>query len=296
MKKRKLLVPLLFLGLFLAILPGIADNGKSFLWEIQTPSGYTSFILGSIHFLKSDFYPLKPAIERAYDQTEALVVEADMSEEKIMEKSLLIFKRGTYEGNTTLKDVISPKTFELAKKYLSELNMEIEGLKKFKPWVIALIIESAQAMKMGYDPNHGIDKYFMDRAANNREIIELEGVEFQVNMLDSFTKEENENFLLSALEKNTTIEKNLNQLVDAWVNGDTKSLEDQLYQPSEQFSKMKSVYKKIIDDRNVSMTKKIIELLGQKKTFMIIVGAGHLVGKTGIIKALQDKGFRLKQL
>ena len=49
-----------------------------------------------------------------------------------------------------------------------------ESFNKFKPWFLAMTIISLEFVKLGYDPNFGVDKYFMDKAAGKKEILELE--------------------------------------------------------------------------------------------------------------------------
>jgi len=44
------------------------------------------------------------------------------------------------------------------------------------------------------------------------------------------------------------------------------------------------------------MVSKIEEFLRTKETYFVVVGAGHLVGKKGIIEMLRGKGYPVEQL
>ena len=46
-------------------------------------------------------------------------------------------------------------------------------------------------------------------------------------------------------------------------------------------------------NRDERMTNKIVEYLGDKEdaTYLVTVGAGHMVGKKGIINRLQNLGY-----
>ena len=44
------------------------------------------------------------------------------------------------------------------------------------------------------------------------------------------------------------------------------------------------------------MVEKIEGYLEEDETYFVIIGAGHLVGKKGIIEILEDKGYTVKQL
>ena len=63
------------------------SHKKLFFWEIEY-SGNRSYILGSIHYLKKDVYPLRDIIENAYTESDTLVLETNLSnvERKEMKK------------------------------------------------------------------------------------------------------------------------------------------------------------------------------------------------------------------
>ena len=82
MKKRfHSLLPIFFL-LSLMSFPErevFSQEGKSFLWKVQSKTN-TLYILGSVHFLKKEMYPLNKKIEDAFDKSEVLVVEANIND------------------------------------------------------------------------------------------------------------------------------------------------------------------------------------------------------------------------
>ena len=272
-----------------------SKNGKTFLWQIQSNTN-TSYILGSIHFLKKNIYPLNKKIENAFEESDVLVVEANLSIDKIAEATLLIMQRGMFQGHRTLKKAILKKTYVLAEKKLKEYGMDISNLQKFKPWLLAMTITSFELMKLGLDPNFGIDKYFLDKALKKKEILELESVELQINLLDSFSAEQQDKFLFYTLKETSKPGKDIENIVNAWSEGNAFEMEKEVYENINKFPELRYVYKKLIDDRNEKMVEKIESFLKTNKKFFIVVGAGHLVGKNGIIQLLKNKGFKLNQI
>ncbi len=277
------------------------STGKSFLWQVEsTGAAGKSYLLGSVHFLKKEHYPLKKVIEEAFEQTDVLAVEADISTDKMTKASMMLLQKGMYTGEETLKANISEKTFQLVGDKLKELGMDISGFQKFKPWMVAMTIEGMELMKLGFNPNYGIDKYFLDKASTStsgkKEIVELEGVEYQVKLFESFSKEESEKFLISAIMEANQLEKEIDAIVNAWAVGDTGKMERFFIQDIQKYPGLKTVYKKILDDRNEKMVEKIISYFKTDKKYFIVVGAAHMVGRKGIIQLLKEKGFRVKQL
>ncbi|HMK52541.1 MAG TPA: TraB/GumN family protein, partial [Thermodesulfobacteriota bacterium] len=70
-----------------------SQSQRSFLWRVQSKMN-TVYVLGSIHFFKKEAYPLHQKIENAFDQSEVLIVEANVNDiakldiEKLVESAM----------------------------------------------------------------------------------------------------------------------------------------------------------------------------------------------------------------
>ena len=64
--------------------------------------------------------------------------------------------------------------------------MPLELINRQKPWLLALTLEALELMKLGFDPQYGIDAYFLSKAQGSKKILELEGVDEQFNLLSEF--------------------------------------------------------------------------------------------------------------
>jgi len=293
-RKRILLSFVLALFVLSCVQLNAKEAEKSFLWKVETDKG-TSYLLGSVHMLKKEHYPLRKVIEDAFDATDALVVEINLKSNQGQLASL-VMQKGFYQGEESLKKNMSEKNYTLAKERMKAIGMDIESLDKNKPWFVAMMVLNNVMMKMGYNPVYGIDMYFMGKAEGKKDILELEGVEFQLNLFDSLTKEESESFLLSTLSEAGTMEKSFQKLIDAWLSGDVKSMEKLIEQNADSTPELKAFNEKLFHIRNDGMTKKILSYLEEGKKIFVVVGAGHMIGKTGIVQQLKDKGYKVTQL
>jgi uncharacterized protein YbaP (TraB family) len=52
----------------------------------------------------------------------------------------------------------------------------------------------------------------------------------------------------------------------------------------------------LYNSRNLGMVDKIIAMLERGPTTFVAVGAGHLLGPTGVVELLQAKGYKLRKL
>lgn len=271
------------------------DTGRSFLWEIEGAAG-KSYLLGSVHLLKKEHYPLKPAIEKGFEQTDALAVEINLGGENMMKQAMALMQKGMFTGEETLKNNISEETYQLAKKRMEAAGMNIETCNKFKPWFLAMTITSSELVKLGFSPNYGIDIYFLGKASGKKEIAELEGIDFQLKMLDGLSKAESESFLLSSIKEADLMAKEFDNLIDAWITGNIEKMERLLTENEQKTTGLNDLYKKILDDRNEKMVEKIVNYLKSDKTYFIVAGAAHMVGKKGIVRLLEKRGIKTKQL
>jgi uncharacterized protein YbaP (TraB family) len=271
-----------------------SQSQRSFLWRVQSKTN-TVYVLGSIHFFKKEAYPLHRKIESAFDQSEVLVVEANVNDiakldiEKLVESAM-------YLGPETLERHVSAETYELIKKETGRLGIPLELINRQKPWFLALVLESLELLKLGFDPNYGIDKYFLSRATGKKKIVELESLDYQIDLLSKFSDQEQELFLLYTVKDLRVLRQELDRLTQAWISGDAKGMESIMTRGFAEDRRMSSVYEKLILERNRNMASKIEEFLRNKEIYFAVVGAAHLVGNRGIIEILKGRGYLVEQL
>lgn len=273
----------------------VATEQKCFLWEAKSQSN-TVYLLGSIHLATPEFYPLNKKFEEAFNKTNILVVEVNTNSVDQNEIREIMMQTGLYPQGGTLDAHISEHTYELAKERLQKLGLSPDQFRRYKPWFAALELSVLELRGLGFDPNYGIDKYFLDRAKGKKMILELETFDFQIKLFDSFSDYYQELFLFYTIVDLDIIEKEIQILIRAWACGDVEELESIVSRPILKYPQIEPIYEKLIYERNRSMLVKIEQYLSMTEDYFIIIGAAHLVGEKGIIKLLKQKGYLLKQL
>ena len=272
----------------------LAQPKKSFLWKVQSKTN-TVYVLGAIHYLKKEMYPLDEKIEKAFDQSNVLGVEANVDNVSKIDVQKLA-EIAFYSGDETLEKHLSPEAYELVKKQLTEVGASLETANKYRPWFLALSLASLEILKLGFDPDYGIDRYFLSKATEKKKIVELESLEYQINLFSGFSEKDQELLLLYTLKDINVLEQELDKLVNAWRAGDEKGIESIMTKSAKEDKRLAPVYEKLVIERNKKMASKIEDYLKEKETYFVIVGAGHLVGSQGIIELLKSKGFVVEQL
>lgn len=272
----------------------ICQNQKNFLWRVKSEEN-TVYVLGSLHMMKKVDYPLHKNIEDAFNQSDILAVEANINDITQIDIQTLM-GRAFYPENETLKDHVSQETHEIIKKETERLGLPLILVDRQKPWFLALSLTSMELLTLGFNPSYGIDMHFISQASGKKKIVELESLDYQFNLLSNLSDDEQESLLLYTLKDLNILEQESQTLTNAWKSGDTKTVESIMTKSFSGDGEMFSVYEKLINERNRNMVLKIEEFLKEDETYFVIVGAGHLVGKKGIIGLLKERGYQVEQL
>jgi uncharacterized protein YbaP (TraB family) len=268
-------------------------SGKSCLWKVTSETGIL-YVQGSIHVLKTDSYPLAPAIEKAYAASQKLILEVDMAEMTSLGTQAKIMAMAALPEGKTLKTELDTATYQALKKACEKVGLPVNLLEKLKPWFVSTTLTLLKMQKMGFDAKDGLDKHFYDKAmADKKTVMGLESIDFQLNLFDSLSKENPSAFVKKALADLDDAESDVEKLHQAWVDGDLDAMGALM---KKSFDTYPEFYQTFVLDRNVRWMKKLNKLLKKSETCMVVVGAGHLPGKDGLLDLLRKKGYTVEQL
>ena len=93
----------------------LAAQEKSFLWQVRSPQN-TVHVLGSIHFLKKESYPLNRAIEETFNGTKKLVLEMDLRSANPEKVRQLTLQKGVSPDGLPLDQRVSKDTYAIVSK------------------------------------------------------------------------------------------------------------------------------------------------------------------------------------
>jgi uncharacterized protein len=292
-RKSRFLAAVLELGFLVAGLTGeLRAQEKTFLWRVNSDQNRL-YILGSIHLLKKETYPLKKSIEDAFEQTKKLVLEIDLSSANSQKIQQLMLQKSISTDGTMLHQSVSDETYQAVAKRAKELDIDIRVLSPFKPWVIAMTMAAIKLQQLGFDPSLGVDRHLAERAKQtDKPTAGLETAEFQLDLFDRFSAKEQELLLRQSMDEMDHVERNVTAIVQAWKSGDVGAVERHLLVGMRDYPE---IHRKVIDERNQRWLPQIENLLSGGENALIVVGAAHLVGKNGIIELLKDRGYRVEQ-
>ncbi|WP_028558674.1 TraB/GumN family protein [Paenibacillus pinihumi] len=273
------------------------DGSRGFLWKVEN-KGNTVYLLGSIHVAKKGMYPLRPEIENAFKAADYLGVEVDLTTIVPEEAQKLVMDLGTYKDGTTLKDHISPETYKKVAAFLKANEYPENTFDNFKPWIVTQNIANLQIAEAGYQPEIGIDMYLIQNAKQvKKPVVSLESMESQFQMFNNFSDPLQEKLLLQTLEPASDEApapgEGIDILTKMWIEGDDAILAE-LTKASAWDAEY---YKGMLSDRNEEMAEKIKGYLNsdKKETYLVVVGALHMLGDHGVVPLLEKDGFTVER-
>jgi uncharacterized protein YbaP (TraB family) len=287
----------LVLAVALSVVPivpirGQAPAARDLLWK-ATGSRGTLYLVGSIHLLTKEYYPLGPALDRAFEGSSLLVEEVDFGEMLATDAQLQMLTKGMLPAGQSLESVLSPATFAFVGKRLADLGVPLAPLARFKPWMLSLTLLGLEWQKAGFDPDLGLDKHFYDRArAVGKPVQGLETLPFQISMFDGMTPAQQDRLLAETLKELDTEKASLTELANAWKSGDASVVERVVLRD---LKDEPQIYQRLLLDRNRSWIPAIEALFSRPQPAFVVVGAAHVVGPDGLVAMLKAKGYTVVQ-
>jgi uncharacterized protein YbaP (TraB family) len=265
---------------------------KSLLWKVSKgPSSV--YVLGSIHYLRSENYPLKKAILDAFETSKRLVLEIDLNATSGEAAQRVMLEKALFRDGTSLPQNISAETYQLAAERAAQLGIDIGIFNPMKPWFAAMNLIAIKLKALRLDPRRGVDQYLAGEAKRRgKPTSGLETVEFQIGLLDQLSKKNQEAMLRETVRELDLLDRNIDEIVRAWIEGDEAVLAKLLLAGMVEFPE---IHQKVIVERNRRWAPEIEKLLEQGSGALIVVGAAHLVGPDGVIEMLKTKGYSVEQ-
>jgi uncharacterized protein YbaP (TraB family) len=265
---------------------------KHCLWVVETSSNKI-FLLGSLHVLKSDAYPLAKAINRAYGLSQKVVFETDLGAMLDPAVQTRMMSLGLYpEGQNLFQKIPSDLQGSVRKK-LTGLGLPMDHFTRFRPWFLAVTLTTLELQKLGFSPAYGIDVHFYGRAnSDEKETGFLESVDYQLDLLGKMNAGDQNAFLRQTLKDLELAAKMADDMVKFWGKGDVDNLHNLLFKSFEGYPEIKD---RLLLQRNKDWVLKIESMMEENKNVFIIVGAGHLIGPGSVIEILKQKGYKMMQ-
>jgi uncharacterized protein len=267
-----------------------AGEGSTFLWEVSSPRG-KAHLLGSLHLARQEIYPLGERILEAFQQSDLLAVEADVTSMGNRMQELL-GAQAFYPEGEALSRRLKPETLSR----MRDAGVDIAAVDRMRPWYLAMSLQINILGELGYEQRHGVDLHFLHKAqACGKRVVELEGVERQMALLTQLADGNEDLFLDFTMEELGTTRAEAERLFHAWRTGDIEYVERLITRTFLRNPGFEPLYETLFLKRNREMAERVREMIERGERPFVIVGAGHLVGRGSVLENLSAMGFTVQR-
>jgi uncharacterized protein YbaP (TraB family) len=269
-----------------------ADSARHSLWELHGKHN-TVYLLGSIHVLRRKDYPLAPAVLAAYGNAKSVLMEVNLEEITSEQVQAEMLASAILPEGKTLPDVLGQQRYGRAALLAHEVGVELSMFDQFAPWFTAEAVSQLQLTQLGFQPESGVEMYFMERArSDGKNVAGLETVHDQISIFQNMPLDTQAAYLVSSLEQAHDLPRQVDSMVEAWQRGDMQWFENQM---QSEFSQDPRLFQSVLGARNRKWVPKIEALLNDEQNYLVIVGTGHLVGSGSVIDLLKKDGIGATQ-
>ena len=285
------------------------------LWRAEG-NGNTLYLLGSIHTDRYNLYPFHKQLRDIITSSELAAFELDFNNQEGIDEFVAM---QTYSDGTTLKDHISPELYQEVMEAMAPLGMPEDQVAQFKPWALANSFTALSMMDETTSGNGMAPDLYVNAKATNAGI-PVEGIEtyaFQGKIFDDLSDEYQENYLAMTLtmylgasagedlteEEQAELEEALKEQEAAvsrwmgqWKTRDIEAFSKDYPKDDIQGNTTDELNSKLFEGRDPNMIAWADSYLKQEgsHTGLMTVGAGHMIGKTGVVQGLKDLGYTVE--
>lgn len=268
---------------------------RNILYRVDGPAGATVYMLGSIHLLSEDAYPLAAPVEAAYQDAERVFFEVNL--DSLMARAPEMVSRALMQDGRTLRDALPAELYarvEQAAAGYAQMGVSMAVLDRLEPWMVSMMFSQLEWARAGLQAQHGIDMHFEGRAQQDgKPLGSLESVDFQMGLMDAFSPEMQVEMLRQTLDDLPATAEIMGRMVAAWRAGDAAGM-DALMNGS--MGQNPELYDRMLTHRNAAWLPQIEQLIRGGDDVLVVVGAAHLVGDQSVVAMLRQRGYTVEQL
>lgn len=283
----------LCLSALLVLALGAQSAGALPLWELSNTRSHI-MVLGSIHFLRAADYPLDPAIEAALHDADIILMELDMDDLDPADSARTVATLARDPEGRDLARLLGPEAWHKASADAGRLGLDLKPLLPYEPWYAAVVVTQMRLAQVGLDASLGVEATLVaDARRKHKEIRGLETLQDQLAALDGLSPAAQRVFLQATIDEAADVQDMANGLIAAWKVGDATALGADLL---DGIRKQPEAYQALIVRRNVNFARRIAQLRDDRRHYLVVVGALHLVGPDSVLALLARDGIAARQV
>jgi hypothetical protein len=257
------------------------------LWKIDKFGYSSSYLLGTIHSEDPRILNLPPKIEKHYKQAKSVTIEMEINLSNLFKSVFAMY----LPVGQTLDTMIEPEKYKQLVELLKDLGIPEIAVKTIKPAALMMVLSMPKSEKGQF-----LDMMlYFNAKAQGKPVYGLETAEEQLAIFDTLDLDEQVILLEETLQQMKNMPDLLETMHQLYLKRNLTEIMKFSYGYMRSEENQKTVDKfmaYIVDQRNLTMLERMKPRLKEGHAF-IAVGALHLPGERGLLKLLEQEGFRV---
>ncbi len=265
------------------------EDDNTLLWEISGNGlSSPSYLFGTFHMLCKKDISFSNNLKQAVKNANEIYLEMDMDDPATLFGGLMLMNM---KQGKRLKDLYTPEDYKRVEAFFKDsLQTPLTLFQTMKPYFLVALLYPKM---MPCRSVSGIEEELMKLAKENKkEIRGLETMAFQASIFDSIPYEKQAAELLKTIDSMAMSRQYFDSMLIAYKNQRLNDIE-MLFSKNE-FG-MEEDQDILLDNRNKNWVGQLKDIM-KKGSVFTAVGAGHLVGKMGLIALLRKEGYIVRPL
>ncbi len=264
------------------------------MWKV-TDKDSTIYLFGTVHLLPEGMKWQKRDMLDAFSQVGTVFFEVPDNDKSRLKETMLTRKYGLYNAGESLRTRLDGADINRLTAAAYNVDIPINNLDNFKPWLVADLLVVAAAEKAGLSSENSADNWFRKKAKTDGKAIKfLDSVETYFEAVAKQPEKVQLKALKYAMTDFESLAQDMKKINSAWKVGRIDSLYTNLLQPAQE--RAPEIYKALFTDRNAKWAKTLHEFMQGSENAMVVVGIGHLIGEDGLPTRLEDMGYKVERV
>ncbi|WP_027329945.1 TraB/GumN family protein [Marinimicrobium agarilyticum] len=277
-------------GAALALLFTLSAHASTTLFEVSK-GGQRILLGGTIHLLHPTEFPLPAEFDAAYEEADALYLEADMAQIQDPAFSQQMMQLMLYPPGKSLSTELSAEVWESLARYSKQNQFPIQQFVGFDPAFVSMMMTVMTAQQKGI--TKGVDTHYFNRAkADNKPTGQLESTQAVLGYMKALAGHDGDEIIKATLRDLRRFDQMMETTVSAWKAGDMDTLYRDLGKPMKE--EAPEMYQTLMVERNKDWLPVIKGLFEDEAVELVLVGSLHLAGEDSLLEQLEKAGYRVK--
>lgn len=262
------------------------------LWVIRDEDS-TLYLFGSFHLLRPTTGWSTARVEQAFDSADEIWLELTDIDDASQAQQLMM--QHGLSPDRPLSSLLTPEDMALLEEAASKMGATAAAFEPMRPWLVSMQLVLVQLAIQGYDPNAGVEKVLMARAAAlGKPLKGFESMKEQVELMAGMSEEGQVAMLRAGLRDLADTTNESEKLMQAWATGNVDLIEHDMVAKMKEESP--EAYDIMLTRRNANWARQIKQILEGSGTAFIAVGAAHLAGPDSVQSMLAAEGIQSERI